>query len=186
MPGAERKLNKIPDPDATRIKDELCALADEPYPRLHVKKLREHPNSPLYSHHMGQYRIVLAIEGNVMAITVIEVGDRSKCYRKYYKIARVGGDRYPFKSGIRGGRSGIASLIQSLKMGWLTGSLQERERHVGHTAQVSTHLLSGRGSGALPHITPASGLMKASRQSRPGVPQPDPPKRRGVRQPPRS
>jgi len=32
MPVAERVLNNIPDPDARRIKEELYALADEPYP----------------------------------------------------------------------------------------------------------------------------------------------------------
>lgn len=38
LPGAERKLNKLPDLDAQRIKDELDALADEPYPRLYDQK----------------------------------------------------------------------------------------------------------------------------------------------------
>ncbi|MFA5612989.1 MAG: type II toxin-antitoxin system RelE/ParE family toxin [Methanoculleus sp.] len=83
MPAAERDLDKIPEPDARRIKEELYALADEPYPRFHVKKLKGHPNSPLYSHRVGQYRIILVIEDNVMVITVIEVGNRSKVYRKY-------------------------------------------------------------------------------------------------------
>ncbi len=83
MPAAERDLDKIPEPDARRIKEELYALADEPYPRFHVKKLKGRPNSPLYSHRVGQYRIILAIEDNVMVITVIEVGNRSKVYRKY-------------------------------------------------------------------------------------------------------
>lgn len=83
MPVAERVLNKIPDPDARRIKEELYALADEPYPRFHVKKLKGHENSPLYSLRVGQYRIILVIEDNVMVITVIEIGNRSNIYRKY-------------------------------------------------------------------------------------------------------
>ncbi|MDN7025090.1 type II toxin-antitoxin system RelE/ParE family toxin [Methanoculleus sp. FWC-SCC1] len=83
MPAAERDLNKIPDPDAKRIKEELYALADEPYPLFHVKKLKGHQNSPLHSLRVGQYRIILAIEGNVMVITVIEIGNRSTSYRKY-------------------------------------------------------------------------------------------------------
>jgi len=61
----------------------MTALKEEPYPRFYVKKLRVHRSSPLYSHRVGQYRIILAIEDNVMVITVIEVGNRSKVYRKY-------------------------------------------------------------------------------------------------------
>ncbi len=83
MPGAERKLDKIPDPDAARIKDELHALADEPYPRLYAKKLKGHPNSPLYSFRVGQYRIILVFEDDVITILVIDIGNRSKIYRKY-------------------------------------------------------------------------------------------------------
>lgn len=83
MPAAERDLNKIPDPDARRIKEELYALADEPYPRFHVKKLKGHQSSPLHSLRVGQYRLILAIEDNVMVITVIEIGNRNNVYRRY-------------------------------------------------------------------------------------------------------
>ena len=83
LPGAERDFNQIPDTDAQRIKDELYALADEPYPRSHVRKLKGHQSSPLYSLRVGRYRVILAIEDNVMVITVIEIGKRSNVYRKY-------------------------------------------------------------------------------------------------------
>ncbi len=83
MPVAERVLNKIPDPDAQRIKEELYALADEPYPRLYAKKLKGHQNSPLYSFRVGDYRIILVFKDSVMVIAVIDVGNRSKVYRKY-------------------------------------------------------------------------------------------------------
>ena len=83
LPGAERDFNQIPDPDAQRIKEELYALADEPYPQSHVKKLKGHESSPLYSLRVGHYRVILAIEGNTMVIAVIEVGNRSNVYRKY-------------------------------------------------------------------------------------------------------
>ncbi len=82
LPGAERDFNKLPDPDARQITDELYALADEPYPRSHVKKLKGHQSSPLYSLRVGQYRVILAIEDNVMVIIVIEIGNRSRIYRK--------------------------------------------------------------------------------------------------------
>ncbi len=83
LPGAERAFKQIPDADARRIRDELYALADEPYPLSHVKKLKGHQSSPMYSLRVGQYRIILAIEGDTMVIIVIEIGNRSVIYRKY-------------------------------------------------------------------------------------------------------
>ncbi|MDK2916943.1 MAG: hypothetical protein PWR25_1500 [Euryarchaeota archaeon] len=81
--GAERDLDNIPEFDRKRIKDELCALADEPNPKSYVKKIKGHSRSPLYSFRVGQYRAILTIEGNTMIITLIEVGNRIKVYRKY-------------------------------------------------------------------------------------------------------
>jgi mRNA interferase RelE/StbE len=81
--GAERDLNKIPETDSKRIKEELYALADEPHPKSYVKKIKGHSRSPLYSFRVGRYRAILIIEGNTMIITQVEVGNRSKVYRKY-------------------------------------------------------------------------------------------------------
>jgi len=83
LPGAEGAFKQIPDADARRIRDELYALADEPYLLSHVKKLKGHQSSPVYSLRVGQYRIILAIEGDTMVIIVIEIGNRSAIYRKY-------------------------------------------------------------------------------------------------------
>lgn len=82
-PGTERDFKKLAKPDQQQIKDELYALADEPYPRSHVKKLKGQRDIPLYSLRAGRYRIIMAIEDDVMVIFVIEVGDRSTIYRKY-------------------------------------------------------------------------------------------------------
>ena len=81
--GAERDLNKIPETDSKRIKEEFYALADEPHPKSYVKKIKGHSRSPLYSFRFGRYRAILIIEGNTMIITQVEVGNRSKVYRKY-------------------------------------------------------------------------------------------------------
>ena len=81
--GAERNLNNIPEPDRKRIKDELYALAGEPHPKSYVKKMKGHSRSPLYSFRVGQYRAILTIEGNTMIITLVEVGNQSKVYRRY-------------------------------------------------------------------------------------------------------
>jgi mRNA interferase RelE/StbE len=82
-PGAERDFRKIPRPDQQRIKDELFALADEAHPRSHVKKLKGQQDTPLYSLRVGRYRVILAIEDDIMVIFVIEVGDRSTIYRNH-------------------------------------------------------------------------------------------------------
>ena len=82
-PKAEHDLKRLSKVDEQRIKDELTALAEEPHPRLHVKKLKGHQSIPIYSHRAGQYRVILTIEDNVMVIFVIEVGDRRRVYRKY-------------------------------------------------------------------------------------------------------
>lgn len=83
LPGAIRDIKRLPVADAQHIKDELYALAEEPYPRHYVKKLKGHQSTPLYSFRIGDYRIILTIEGNIMVITVIEIGNRSNVYRKY-------------------------------------------------------------------------------------------------------
>lgn len=82
-PGVERDLKCLPKADEQRILDEITALAEEPYPRLHVEKLKEHQSLPVYSHRIGQYRVILTIEDDVMVVFVIEVGSRSRVHRKY-------------------------------------------------------------------------------------------------------
>ena len=60
-----------------------CLYEDEPHPKSYVKKMKGHSRSPLYSFRVGQYRAILTIEGNTMIITLVEVGNRSKVYRRY-------------------------------------------------------------------------------------------------------
>ena len=81
-PGAERDLKRLPGADEQRIKDEMIALAEEPS-SLTRQKLKGHQSIPVYSHRVGQYRVILTIEDDVMVIFVIEAGSRSKVYRKY-------------------------------------------------------------------------------------------------------
>lgn len=82
-PAAERDFKQLPKNAARRIKDELYALADELHPTTYVKKLKGHHDIPLYSLRVGQYRVILSIENDVMVIFVIEIGNRRNIYRKY-------------------------------------------------------------------------------------------------------
>lgn len=52
-------------------------------PNLTLKKIKGHSRSPLYSFRVGRYRAILIIEGNTMIVTLVEVGNQSKVYRKY-------------------------------------------------------------------------------------------------------
>ncbi|OPY24785.1 MAG: Plasmid stabilization system protein [Methanomethylovorans sp. PtaU1.Bin073] len=51
-------------------------------PKAHVKKLKGSPKSPLYSLRIGEYRVIMSIDGDKLIIFVIEVGHRSVIYRK--------------------------------------------------------------------------------------------------------
>lgn len=53
------------------------------HPHSHVKKLEGHQSIPVYSHRVGQYRVILTIEDDVMVIFVIEAGSRSRVHRTY-------------------------------------------------------------------------------------------------------
>ncbi|HOI59005.1 MULTISPECIES: type II toxin-antitoxin system RelE/ParE family toxin [unclassified Methanoculleus] len=78
-----RDLAKMPASVGTRILDEVEALAQEPDPARHVKKLKGRSQSPFYSLRIGRYRVILNIFDDMLVIVVVEVGHRSKVYRKH-------------------------------------------------------------------------------------------------------
>jgi len=78
-----RDLAKMPPRVGTRILDEVEALAQEPDPARHVKKLKGGSQSPFYSLRVGKYRAILNICDDVLLIVVVEVGHQSKVYRKH-------------------------------------------------------------------------------------------------------
>jgi len=82
-PGAERDFNTHPKPEKQRIKDDLYARADKIQPRRDLKKLKGNRDLPIYSLSVGQYRVILSLNNDVMVIFVIEMGKRSSIYRKY-------------------------------------------------------------------------------------------------------
>ncbi|QYZ78235.1 type II toxin-antitoxin system RelE/ParE family toxin [Methanofollis formosanus] len=80
---ARRNIKRIPKDDALAIDEELMSLAGETDPKRHVKKIQGGQNPPFYSLRAGEYRAILTIVDEVMVIHAIEVGHRSKVYRKY-------------------------------------------------------------------------------------------------------
>ncbi len=80
---AERDLKRLPREGALRVREGLTSLANERVPFERVKKLKGHDKTPLFSFRIGDYRVILTINNEMMVIFVIEIGDRSTVYRKY-------------------------------------------------------------------------------------------------------
>ena len=78
---ARKDLKKLPLEIAQSIIRSINRIKDEPYP--HVKKIKGTQKNPLYTHRVGEYRVVLYIENERLLILVIEAGHRKKIYRKY-------------------------------------------------------------------------------------------------------
>ena len=82
-PGSGRALQKMPKGAAIRIVDSLEAISKAEDPKRHIKKLKGSFGIPLYSYRVGDYRVILSLNEEALAIYVIDVGDRSNIYRKY-------------------------------------------------------------------------------------------------------
>lgn len=73
-----KDLEKIPKIYRENITEKVAALSSDPRPDG-CKKLRG--QMPLYRLRCGDYRIVYAINDNVLLILVLEVGHRREIYR---------------------------------------------------------------------------------------------------------
>jgi mRNA interferase RelE/StbE len=82
-PGAGKALQKMPKEAAIRIVEALEALSKADDPKRNIKKLKGSFGVPIYSYRVGNYRIILSLSEEVLAIYVIDVGDRSTIYRNY-------------------------------------------------------------------------------------------------------
>ena len=68
-----RDLARLPMSVGTRILDEVEALAQEPDPIRHVKRLKGGGQNPFYSLRVGRYRAILNIYDDVLLIIVVEL-----------------------------------------------------------------------------------------------------------------
>jgi mRNA interferase RelE/StbE len=80
---ARHAMKRIPKAAALAIGEELASLAGEPDPKRFVKKLQGSQNPPFYSLRVGDYRAVLSIIDDLVIIHVVDVGHRSRVYRKH-------------------------------------------------------------------------------------------------------
>ncbi|MEH2160902.1 MAG: type II toxin-antitoxin system RelE/ParE family toxin [Nostoc sp.] len=75
--GAIKQLNKLPINIKNRIDSKILTLAIEPRPNG-VKKLKDEENT--YRIRVGEYRVIYEIYDDVLLISVVKVGHRSKVY----------------------------------------------------------------------------------------------------------
>lgn len=75
---ALKQLNKLSSEFQERIQAKIDDLASEPGPNG-VKKLKNRENG--YRIRVGDYRILYDIYDDILLITVVEIGHRSKVYK---------------------------------------------------------------------------------------------------------
>ncbi|MEX0656212.1 MAG: type II toxin-antitoxin system RelE/ParE family toxin [Nitrosopumilaceae archaeon] len=75
---AEKQLSRIDDKNAQKIVTKLEEITHDPY--VYTEKLW---GFDLRKLRVGNYRVILGIEGQKMIIFVVEVGHRSKIYKNY-------------------------------------------------------------------------------------------------------
>ncbi len=73
-----KQLKKLDKNLAKRIVDKVESISKDPF--VFVKKLK---GFDLYTLRIGDYRVIISIEGKKMIIFVLEIGHRSVIYRKY-------------------------------------------------------------------------------------------------------
>lgn len=79
---AKKDLQKIERADAQRIIRSLGRLKEDP--RGHIKKLKTSaPEAPVYSFHVGGFRVLLEIVDDRFLVLVLEIHPRKTSYRDF-------------------------------------------------------------------------------------------------------
>jgi mRNA interferase RelE/StbE len=79
---AHHALKHLSREEALKCVAELQERAEEPDPRIYVKRLQGAGDPPFNSLRIGHYRAVMSIPDEVMIIHVIDGGHRGSVYRK--------------------------------------------------------------------------------------------------------
>ena len=75
---ALKALKKAPPEIASRIRERLNELAENPFKAPNVKKLTKHPGFRL---RVGDWRILFMVEERILIVQVIMIGHRKDVYR---------------------------------------------------------------------------------------------------------
>ncbi|MCH9625982.1 MAG: hypothetical protein S4CHLAM123_11680 [Chlamydiales bacterium] len=76
----EKRLNKLSKKDKEHILEKIDSLAYSPRPKGY-KKLQGTRKPPLYRVRSGMYRIIYAIEDEVLIVLIVDIGHRKDIYR---------------------------------------------------------------------------------------------------------
>ena len=82
-PRARRDLRALPARDRKRVADQIDALKSDPRP-TGCRKLKGREN--FYRIRVGDYRVVYQIEGEVLLILIVRVGDRKEIYESIRRL----------------------------------------------------------------------------------------------------
>lgn len=75
---AERSLRRLPKPLLARIRSAIGGLGEDPRPHGY-RKLKGFEN--LYRIRVGEWRVVYAIEEEMLIILIVEISPRGDAYR---------------------------------------------------------------------------------------------------------
>lgn len=81
---AEKGLDALPRPLFLRVKRELLALAENPYP-VDCKALKgkfKGKHKGLHRVRLGDYRIIYEVKGTELVVVVVKIGTRGGAYRE--------------------------------------------------------------------------------------------------------
>lgn len=76
----EKRLSKLPKKDKEKILEKIDSLANNPRPK-DCKKLQGNQKPPLYRVRSGIYRIIYAINDDVLIVLIVDIGHRKEIYR---------------------------------------------------------------------------------------------------------
>jgi len=72
----QKQIEKIPEPDYSRVKKAITDLAINPRPVGYIK-LKGRKG---YRIRQGDYRIIYEVKDNILCVFILEVGDRKNIY----------------------------------------------------------------------------------------------------------
>jgi len=79
LPRAQRQISSLPLQARKRISDAIDSLEKNPRP-TGVKKLKAPED--LYRIRVGDYRIIYAVQDDLLLVTVVDAGHRRNVYRR--------------------------------------------------------------------------------------------------------
>jgi len=78
---AEKCLKKLPKDVQLRILDSMDVFARNP--SIHMKKLKGERNVPLFSHRVGNYRVIFRFVHEKLVVMVLKIGNRRDIYNDF-------------------------------------------------------------------------------------------------------